>query len=182
MHHNRTGERSAIRRVGGTTAAVLALVTASDPTPTHQLSVAGARVDSASSEGFAGFERFAADFAKRKPFVEPDRDDYELWEAGKLVPWFITQLLDAGKHVGPQVDIACKAEEPAVDMWEVGRLYPSWEQAVALARFLNVRVRDLGHPDARPCHEPRPSFRLRCVAVMSFDPAAVEAATASSAT
>ncbi len=43
---------------------------------------------------------------------------------------------------------------------EVGSLYPSWEQAVALARFLDVRG-DLAHRDARPCHhETRPLFRL----------------------
>lgn len=58
--------------------------------------------------------------------------------------------MSLGGHFGPEVDAACLAEEPAVDRWEVGVEYPSWEQTVALARFLDVRVRDLAHPDAEP--------------------------------
>lgn len=58
--------------------------------------------------------------------------------------------MSLGGHFGPKVDAACLAEEPAVDRWEAGVEYPSWEQTVALARFLDVRVRDLAHPDAEP--------------------------------
>lgn len=120
---------------------------------------------------------FAADFTA-SPFVEPDDDEHQLWKAGKLVPWYITHLLDSGNHAGPAVDIACKAREPAVDRWEVGSEYPSWEQTVALARLLGVRVRVLTHPDARPRHhENRPPRRIAGMAILSFEPAAVQAVT-----
>lgn len=143
----------------------------------------GEPLDSVSPEDRAHLDQFAADFnarppAERGPFAEPDSDEYDLWKAGKLVPWAITHLLDAGGHVGPGVDIACGAQEPAVDLWEAGRLYPSWEQTVALARLLNVRVRILAHPDTQPRHhENRPQSRIRGLAILSFEPAAVEAAT-----
>ncbi|WKX02042.1 hypothetical protein Q3O43_29655 (plasmid) [Rhodococcus aetherivorans] len=113
------------------------------------------------------------------PFVEPGGDEYELWRAGKLVPFYLTELLNAGGHCGPEVDAACLAEEPAVDRWEVGVEYPSWEQTVALARLLDVRVRDLAHPDAEPRHhEVRPRRTMSGLAILSFEPAAVAVATA----
>lgn len=119
-------------------------------------------------------EQFAAHFNARQPFTEPDSADLTLWESGALVPWFITHLLNEGRHVGPEVDIACHAEEPAVDLWEAGALYPSWGQTVALARLVDVRVRDLAHPDARPRHHDNRMLRKRSrVAILSFEPDAV---------
>ncbi|MDH6283933.1 hypothetical protein [Prescottella agglutinans] len=139
----------------------------------------GVRVDSAPAAEVARLQRFAADFAVGGPFIEPDSDEHDLWKAGKLVPWYISYLLDCGQHFGPEVDIACHAEEPAVDLWETGSLYPSWEQTVALARLLDVRVRDLTHPDARPQHHTRrPRRRVRNMAILSFEPDAVHAAAA----
>lgn len=112
-------------------------------------------------------------------FAEPDGEEHELWRTGKLVPWYITCLLDSGHHYGPQVDTACHAAEPAVDNWELGRLYPNWDQTVALARLLNVRVRDLAHPEARPRHQPERPVRRpgRHIAILSFEPSAVHLAT-----
>ena len=55
------------------------------------------------------------------------------WQAGKIIPWRITVALDAHSLYGPEVDAACGVEEPAVDMWEAGTLYPTWEQLCALA-------------------------------------------------
>lgn len=66
-----------------------------------------------------------------KPAQDPE--GYELWAAGKLVPARITQLLDRHQLYGPEVDIACGATEPAVDKWEAGEWYPTWEQACRLA-------------------------------------------------
>ena len=130
----------------------------------------------------ARLKLFAGDFAVSGPFVEPGSDEYDLWRAGKLVPWYISHLLDRGGHSGPGVDIACNAVEPAVDMWELGTAYPRWDQTVALARLLDVPVRDLTHPEARPHHHPsRPRRRRRDLAILSFEPSAVRAATASSA-
>jgi hypothetical protein len=57
------------------------------------------------------------------------------WQAGMVVPHRITSALDLGGLYGPEVDEACMAREPDVDMWEAGRLYPSWEQTRALARL-----------------------------------------------
>ena len=86
--------------------------------------------------------------------------------------------MSLGGHFGPEVDAACLAEEPAVDRWEAGIEYPSWEQTVALARFLDVRVRDLAHPDAEPRHhEVRPRLKMSGLAILSFEPSAVAAAT-----
>lgn len=57
------------------------------------------------------------------------------WAAGMVVPYMITLALDAKSLFGPEVDLACGVEEPAVDMWEAGRLYPTWEQLCALAEL-----------------------------------------------
>ncbi|WP_137725605.1 hypothetical protein [Prescottella subtropica] len=70
--------------------------------------------------------------------------------------------------------------EPAVDRWEIGREYPTWDQTVALAQLLGVRVRDLTHLDADPKRETRPRMRLPGMAILSFDPEAVAATTGTS--
>lgn len=53
---------------------------------------------------------------------------YEQWATGALAPYRITRALDAAELYGPDVDIACGAREPAVDDWEAGTRYPSFEQ------------------------------------------------------
>lgn len=65
----------------------------------------------------------AADDAKAK----------RMWQAGLVRPAAISFALDAKGLYGPDVDTACLAAEPDVDMWERGALYPTWEQLVALA-------------------------------------------------
>jgi len=62
-----------------------------------------------------------------------DRIAYRLWAAGELKPYLITLALDAMDLYGPEVDRACGAEEPDVDLWEAGKLYPTWEQLQLLA-------------------------------------------------
>lgn len=57
------------------------------------------------------------------------------WAAGLVIPDHITVVLDMGGHYGPEVDAACLAAEPDVDMWEAGRLYPRWEQVRALSKL-----------------------------------------------
>lgn len=66
-----------------------------------------------------------------------DQDAYDLWRQGKLVPHRITAALDLRELYGPEVDEACGAKEPDVDMWEAGTLYPTWEQFLALAKLTN---------------------------------------------
>jgi hypothetical protein len=75
--------------------------------------------------------------------------------------------LDAQALYGPEVDKACGAEEPDVDLWEAGKLYPTWRQVLMLAeltgntpRFLctkrdtltvaDTSLRFHGHTDERP--------------------------------
>jgi hypothetical protein len=58
---------------------------------------------------------------------------YTDWQHGRVVPHRITMALNLHGHQGPEVDAACGVEEPAVDMWEAGTLYPTWEQLLALA-------------------------------------------------
>ena len=74
------------------------------------------------------------------PFPAPPLDPaYELWRAGALVPYHLTRMLDANGLYGPEVDLACGAEEPAVDEWEAGTRYPTWAQLVALADLVGVQ-------------------------------------------
>lgn len=60
------------------------------------------------------------------------------YDAGLVVPHFITMALDAQGLFGPKVDEACGAHEPDVDQWEAGDLYPSWPQLCALAELCGV--------------------------------------------
>lgn len=60
------------------------------------------------------------------------------WEMGLVIPAHITQALDAlglaGVDVhGPEIDRACGVEEPTLDQWEEGTLYPRWEQLLRLS-------------------------------------------------
>lgn len=136
-----------------------------------------------SEEEFTRRRNIWLGLANSEPFTEPDSEERELWRDGKLVPWYITYHLDSGNHYGPQVDIACHTEEPAVDLWEVGRLYPRWDQTVALARLLDVRVRDLAHAEARPHHHPDRPTRggSRRIPILSFEPSAVREVTTAGA-
>lgn len=68
---------------------------------------------------------------------------YRLWRAGEVRPYVITQALNARGLAGPQVDIACGAREPDVDLWEAGKLYPTWEQLLLLAKLVGVTPRFL---------------------------------------
>lgn len=66
-----------------------------------------------------------------------------LYRGGHLSPWRITAALDAKGLWGPEVDIACGAAEPDVDLWEAGVLYPTWEQVQALAKLCGCTARFL---------------------------------------
>ena len=73
-------------------------------------------------------------------------EEFEAWREGLLSPRAITAALDARALYGPEVDRACGVEEPAVDQWEAGQLYPSWEQVQALARLTGVGVQFFTRP------------------------------------
>lgn len=91
----------------------------------------------------AGLNRLRREQARLQQLTEGRR----LWEAGQLVPAAITFAL--GDRDGPEVDLACRAVEPEVDHWELGILYPTWEQTVALADLT-------GLPVAALCRAPMP--------------------------
>lgn len=69
-----------------------------------------------------------------------EQQAYRRWAAGQVIPDRITLALDEQELYGPEVDLACGVEEPAVDEWEAGTRYPSWEQLQALARLVDRPV------------------------------------------
>lgn len=68
-----------------------------------------------------------------------DEQARQKWLMGLVVPAHITMALDGADLHGPQVDWACGVQEPAVDNWEAGRLYPTWEQILRLAELTGRR-------------------------------------------
>lgn len=77
----------------------------------------------------------------RQQRARDEKRAYQAWRAGGVVPWRITAALDLRALYGPQVDEACGVTEPAVDMWEDGQLYPTWEQLQALAELTDFPIR-----------------------------------------
>lgn len=69
-----------------------------------------------------------------------EADARRAWQAGLVRPDMITMWLDFRGLDGPGVDAACGVAEPTVDLWEAGRVYPSWEQLTALAKLCQVAV------------------------------------------
>lgn len=65
---------------------------------------------------------------------------YAAWRHGDIAPWRITLALNARGLYGPEVDRACGVEEPAVDEWEAGRAYPTFDQLLALATLTEYPV------------------------------------------
>jgi hypothetical protein len=70
------------------------------------------------------------------------------WLRGLTVPHRITLALDICKLDGPEVDKACGVQEPAVDLWECGTLYPTWEQLLRLAALTDFPVAFFTAPTA----------------------------------
>ncbi|HZN71229.1 MAG TPA: hypothetical protein VFC00_06045 [Micromonosporaceae bacterium] len=61
------------------------------------------------------------------------QEEQRLLAEARPVPARITIALDFRGLEGPEVDIACGAEEPAVDLWECGVEVPTAEQVRLLA-------------------------------------------------
>lgn len=80
-------------------------------------------------------KRSAANAIGEQKYAESLRLARRKWAAGLVIPDHITVALDMGGHYGPEVDSACLAAEPEVDLWEAGQLYPRWEQVRALSRL-----------------------------------------------
>lgn len=77
------------------------------------------------------------------------------WQNGDLRPTAITLAFDpqarggraalfsTSPFVGVWVDEACGAHEPAVDRWEQGLLYPTWEQLCRLSALTQTPLASL---------------------------------------
>lgn len=70
----------------------------------------------------------------------------EAHAAGQVLPWRITTALNSRGLYGPEVDAACGVEEPAVDLWEKGKLYPTWEQLRLLAGITGYPIGYFSRP------------------------------------
>jgi hypothetical protein len=103
---------------------------------------------------------------------------YRLWRAGELKPYLITQALDAMGLYGPEVDEACGAKEPDVDLWEAGKLYPTWEQLLLLCKLTGKTPRFMC-TERPPLALAQTSMRFHVAdthdppPVWAFDPSAV---------
>ncbi len=102
--------------------------------------------------------REAAQVRQRKGRARHDRERRteearRAWDRGALRPWLLTMALDMRGLDGPEVDVACSVEEPMVDLWEAGEVYPTWEQLLALAELTGVYVWWFTMPH-RPPDEP----------------------------
>lgn len=74
---------------------------------------------------------------------QDDAIAYRLWRAGEVRPYVITQTLNARGLYGPQVDVGLAGAARHVDLWEAGKLYPTWEQLLRLATLVGVTPRFL---------------------------------------
>jgi hypothetical protein len=68
------------------------------------------------------------------------QENARLIAAGRVVPARITMALDLRELEGPEVDAACGAAEPDVDMWELGLAVPAPEQVEKLAGLTGFPV------------------------------------------
>jgi len=111
--------------------------------------------------------------------------EQQAWKEGRLRPFVISQALDMCGLYGPQVDEACGTVEPAVDMWEAGQLYPTWDELKALAEltlypiafFTTAAHEAIAVEDTSLRFALRPGEAPPPRPVLCFEPAAIEAAT-----
>lgn len=77
------------------------------------------------------------------------------WEQGHVVPAYLTCAFDSRGLSGPEVDLACGAEEPDVDRWEAGTKYPTWAQVLRAADLCRVSPAALMRPSSDPAERAR---------------------------
>lgn len=93
---------------------------------------------------------------------ELDAAAHQAWERGHVVPHRITVALDLRQLYGPEVDAACDAEEPDVDLWEAGKKYPRWDQLLLLADLTGFDVRFFVMPPDGEIHALGPGVAFIC--------------------
>lgn len=67
-----------------------------------------------------------------------EAEAHEAWKRGGVLPYLITAALrEMDRHdlLGINVDGACGAQEPDVELWKAGLRYPQWEQLLRLAEL-----------------------------------------------
>lgn len=120
----------------------------------------------------------------RRVAAQDEAASYRHWLQGRIVPDRITAALDCQGLEGPDVDVACLAQEPDVDMWEEGTRYPTWEQLLALCeltgmtpRFFTMRATEniAGKSSLRFHVHPSELAELNQPPVTHFTPEAVAA-------
>jgi len=82
----------------------------------------------------------AAEHRARYDAAVSAQEEERLLRDGRPVPARITIALDAGGHEGPDVDTACGAVEPAVDLWECGIEVPTGEQMRLLSKLTGFPI------------------------------------------
>jgi hypothetical protein len=82
------------------------------------------------------------------------------WHDGLVVPWRITTALDIRELHGPQVDVDLGVEDPSVDMWEAGILYPTWDEMLRLAVLTDFPVAFFTETPGRPVRAVDTSLRF----------------------
>lgn len=92
--------------------------------------------------------------------AERERAARNAWERGQVVPYRITIAL--GDLEGPGVDEACGTHEPAVDEWEAGTRYPTWEQLLLLADLTGFDVQFFLMPEDGNIHALGPGVMFVC--------------------
>lgn len=87
-------------------------------------------------ERLSGYQKALAPQWQARNRAEEER----LLRDEKPIPARITMALDLRGLYGPEVDAACGAAEPAVDMWECGVEVPTPEQVKLLAELTGCPV------------------------------------------
>jgi transcriptional regulator with XRE-family HTH domain len=109
----------------------------------------------------------------------------QAWQEGRVQPFVITQGLNVRQLDGPLVDELCGTSEPAVDMWEAGQLYPTWDELKALADATDFPVAYFTTAERTPIAFEDTTLRFHLkrgqkpagAPVLCFEPVAIEAAT-----
>lgn len=129
--------------------------------------------------------------ARRKPaaaaaaVVRPENDRRladarRAWEAGLVRPYLLSLWMNHRGVEGPEVDAACGVPEPTVDLWEEGRVYPTWDQLLALATFCELPVwrftEDVDTTRTFLCARSNRAPVLEPERIRAFDPLALAAA------
>ena len=130
--------------------------------PRRKVAARNAKQQLAERERRSAQELAVAEAKATQAATEAEADAYEGWKDGRVVPHRITQALDLRGLYGPEVDEACGAKEPDVDLWEAGKKYPLWHQLKLLAKLTDFDIRFFIAPKDRPVFALGPGKMFIC--------------------